>query len=414
MVAPFNPIISLTISSIAKSLLPSASTAMYLLYQSQISTAEAKIKSPDQKIKISELDKLEAFNIANYVEARSDNFAFTELQQQIGHAFSKKELTFFAGVELKYQDKPNLFKNNMLIEFAVYHHLTALNNILDNCDFKSHPDITQQTLTYTDINQKNLLNHACRARGVIGNKTTKKIVDIYVDNLDKETLLSSIDKYIFTLPEEQFLKIANKIGYDNLIKIFENRLSSEEIKSEIAKYHSPDLLMKIGGEGFEKNTLVDYVILENKPELIHALNEGQDIQFSQETVYDTSDLINFIKQGYGIQVNKQIADEMKQHEFSITEKSNVYKTTDDSTLFGMIADKHTLKTLPKDLGKQIFKEFKDETVIENFLHNLEFCKKYISKKTSLAKIDEKPLDLISDPEIAKPKFVKKTKDKIEL
>ena len=139
--------------------------------------------------------------------------------------------------------------------------------------------------------------------------------------------------------------------------------------------------MKKDGAGFEKNTLVDYVILENKPELIHAINEGQNIQISQETVYDTADLINFIKQGYGIQINKQIADKMEQYEFSITKKPNVYRTTDDSTLFGMIADKHTLKTLPEDLGKQIFDGFKDETTLKNFLNNLKSCKKYILEQS---------------------------------
>jgi len=377
MIAPFCSIFGNIPTIIAsKTFLPSISTAIYLL--SQISTTEAKIKSPDQKIKITELDKMEALTIANYVEANSDNFDFKELQKIIGHGFSKKEFTFFAGVELKYQDKANQFKNNMLIELAVFHNLKTLSAVLDNCDFKSYPDIAEQTLTYTDINQKNLLNHACRARGVIGDNLTKKIVDIYVDNLDKETLLSVVDKYIFTLPEEQFLKIANKIGHENLAKIFESKLSAKEIKAEISKYHSPDLLMKKDGAGFEKNTLVDYVILENKPELIHAMNEGQNIQISQETVYDTSDLVNFIKQGYGIQINKQIADEMEQHEFSITKKPNVYRTTDDSTLFGMIADKHTLKTLPKDLGKEIFDGFKDETTLKNFLNNLKYCKKYIS------------------------------------
>ena len=342
-------------SLLAPQSLFSISTAMCFLYLSQIpETAEAK-KTSRPRIKPKLHDQYLALNLGIFVNKNRGEFDAKKFKAESGLDISPKQFTWLAGIEFEHQDQPNLFKNNILTYYTLFHHLKTLSGILDNCDFKKYPDIAEETLTHRDINKKNLLNHVCRSRGVIGDNLTKKIVDIYVDSLDKKALLSAVDKFIFTLPEEQFLKIANKIGRENLTKNFSGKLSSKKIKAEISKYHSPHLLMKKSGDGYEKNTLL-----------------------IQQIISDPLELIEKIKAGFGVQISQEIAEKMQsQHGFSIADRPNVYITSGD-TLFGIIADKHTYKTLSAQDQQKASKIFQNVTILENFLANLKSCKKHIS------------------------------------
>jgi hypothetical protein len=112
---------------------------------------------------------------------KNNKFIFKELN------IDRLIFTKFVGAEFSDGNPDrNQFKNNILIESVAFQNLRLLNNILDNCDFKSNKELTKNTLSYRDINGLNFLNHVFRNRGAIGNSLSNKIIDIYVENLDKK------------------------------------------------------------------------------------------------------------------------------------------------------------------------------------------------------------------------------------
>jgi hypothetical protein len=354
MLTPWLSGISLTA---IKALTPAIYSGAFLLFLEQTITTEAK-KTSYKSIEPTENDKNIATALASHVNLNSAIFDPEKFKKETGVILSPEQFIWLAGIEYGGANRPNSFKNNILIEFAVFHHLDALNEILKNCDFKKYPSLARQTLTYKDVNQKNLLNHVCSARGVIGDILTTKIVDIYVDSLDKDTLLTAVDKFIFTLPEEQFLKIANKIGFENLAKISENKLSAKEIKKEISIYHPPQTLMKKNGYGFKKNVLV-----------------------VQKIISDPDELISLIEKGFGMQITQEMSDKLKKRGFLVDERQNVFITTGD-TLMGIVADRHTFQAMSQDDKIEMSNTYTNQTIFRNLLKNLRNNIKHISQNNA--------------------------------
>jgi hypothetical protein len=169
---------------------------------------------------------------------KNNKFIFKELN------IDRLIFTKFVGAEFSDGNPDrNQFKNNILIESVAFQNLRLLNNILDNCDFKSNKELTKNTLSYRDINGLNFLNHVFRNRGAIGNSLSNKIIDIYVENLDKKTLLESLDNFVLTLPPEQFKKIADKVGVENLQK-FNHKINAKKLKKLFLNITLPIFYLK--------------------------------------------------------------------------------------------------------------------------------------------------------------------------
>ena len=286
---------------------------------------------------------------------KNNKFIFKELN------IDRLIFTKFVGAEFSDGNPDrNQFKNNILIESVAFQNLRLLNNILDNCDFKSNKELTKNTLSYRDINGLNFLNHVFRNRGAIGNSLSNKIIDIYVENLDKKTLLESLDNFVLTLPPEQFKKIADKVGVENLQK-FNHKINAKKIKKTISKYHSPDILFKKNYQGYEKTTLL-MNSFESNPLVLKEL----------------------IKRGYGVQITPEIEEEFKKIGFSIKGKSGVYVTS-GNTFSGKLPDTQTYNMLSDEIKTEMLKHYENETVLSNFLKNLKANQKHLAQqKTSFS------------------------------
>ena len=368
--------------------------ALGALYLAQNFPSIESKKTP--KLEISDNDKFQSYNFFLKTRGYFASYAKSgfELGQVNFHPTEKSKVDFLKRFGMEYKDQSakisNPFQNSPLIEYVAQHDLN-LYKILDNCDFKSNPQITKNALTYQDANGLNFLNHATRNRGALGNKLTAKIVDIYVDNLDKETLLKSLDKFVLTLPPEQFKKIADKIGIENLQKISEKGIAKKTIKSEISKYHSPDIFPRMANKEY--------------PDL-----DG----YHQTTIIRQSTNPQEVKSLIGNGLSVQIDEETRAQMFKSSEKipSNVY-VNKGASLSGVVATKATFNKLTED-QKINFKATFDitQTVLENSLKNLENNRKFLAQqKTSFSslKIENKeptksPLkpSIQSSREISKP------------
>jgi hypothetical protein len=317
---------------------------------------------------------------SNYDSTRED-FDLRKTLKQL-KLNNKLRFTELVGVEL--DDSNNPFKNNILIQFVVFHKLKILEGILDNCDFKSDRQLTAKTLSYRDDTGLNLLNHACRNRGAVGNNLSDKIIDVYVNNLDKETLLKSLDKFVLTLPPEQFKKIADKVGVESLQEIFktkkDRKINKKEIREAISAYHSPDILVRKNGVGYEGKTLMNKI--ESDPSLLIAM----------------------INMGYGVQITPKIKEQFKKIKPDIEESPNIYFTSGD-TYSGKLPDINTFRKLDNEAKQNFLKHVEPETVSSNFLKNLKANQKYLYDKqnpfsASRAK-DKEPSSNPSSPEVSK-------------
>lgn len=263
----------------------------------------------------------------------------------------------------------NPFRNSPFIEYAVFHNLN-LDKILDFCDFKSNPQITKDALTYKDVNGLNLINHAMRNRVALGNKLTAKIVDIYVENLDKKTILESLDKFVLTLPPEQFKKIVDKVGAEDLQKIIERKnkgkINERIIRQEISKYHSPDIFPSLSDSTFSD---------------LDGYNLATIVKGSTQ---NPSKILSFVKDGNTVQIGKAMMLEIDQNpqikEQLLSLNHNNIFISESSFHNGILATKSTLKRLSAE-EKESFKEEFDisQTALENFIKNLKVNREYLKQ-----------------------------------
>ena len=330
-------------------------------------------------------DQQEKFNAAILYSRilASPEINLVKMRRSTPFLTSKLKFTKLVGIEFVDQvyTTKNSFKNNILISAVAFHQLKALNNILDNCDFKSDKQLTNDILSYRDRSGLNLLNHVCGNRGTIGDNLSNKIIDIYVENLDKKTLLESLDKFVLTLPPEQFKKIADKVGIENLQKIGTN-ITKQDIKRKISTYHSPNIFLKKNGKGYEQNTLMNKI--ESHPLALKTM----------------------IEMGYGVQITPEIASKFDQIEFAITGKPGVYTTTGD-TFSGKLPDIYTYKALSYANKKEMLKYYEPKTVLSNFLENSKANKKYLAQQKnsfSATRMEAgKPSPAPSSPQVSSEK-----------
>ncbi len=387
---------SYLVASLSKPLL----NAMTLLSLGAIFklTESKKINTPS--LEISESDKIESYKtlmqISQYFDdqKKGNIYDFSKLGFDPIKLLEKLGTPYNNGSEGNTRKDTNIFKNNPLIEYAVFHNLD-LYKILDNCDFKSSPEITRKALTYKDINGLNLINHASRNRVALGDKLTARIVDIYVDNLDKESLIKSLDKFVLTLPPEQFQKIANKVGIENLQKIIGKKFNKKIINSEISKYHSPDIFPTLPDpsrddlDGYDKATIVKGST-QDPLEIMRQVKAGNSVQISRNMMQE-------------IEKNSKIKEELSLN--SIRDKIYISQS---SFYNGILATKHTFSKL-SERDKQSFQEEFDisQSACENFLKNLKANQEYLASKlnpfsASRAK-GKKPSSDPSSPEVSKQK-----------
>jgi hypothetical protein len=177
---------------------------------------------------------------------------------------------------------------------------------------------------------------------------------------------------VLTLPPEQFKKIADKVGVENLQK-FNHKINAKKIKKTISKYHSPDILFKKNYQGYEKTTLL-MNSFESNPLVLKEL----------------------IKRGYGVQITPEIEEEFKKIGFSIKGKSGVYVTS-GNTFSGKLPDTQTYNMLSDEIKTEMLKHYENETVLSNFLKNLKANQKHLAQqKTSFSS------SRVSDSPSAKP------------
>ncbi len=333
-------------------------------------------------------DQQEKFNAAMLYSRilASPKIDLLKMRRSTPFLTSKLKFTKLVGIEFVDQvyTTNNSFKNNILISAVAFHQLKALNNILDNCDFKSDKHLTKDILSYRDSSGLNLLNHVCGNRGAIGNNLSNRIIDIYVENLDKKTLLESLDKFVLTLPPEQFKKIADKVGIENLQKIGTN-ITKKDIKKKISTYHSPNIFFKKNGNGYEQKTLMNSI--ETNPLSLKAM----------------------IQMGYGVQITPEIEEKFKKIGFATKEKSNVYITTGD-TFSGKLPDINTYKILSDENKKKMLEYYENETALGDFSKNLKANKEYLAQqKTSFSARrvgDKEPSPTTSSPKVSSKKSKK--------
>ena len=169
-------------------------------------------------------DQQEKFNAAILYSRilASPEIDLVKMRRSTPFLTSKLKFTKLVGIEFVDQvyTTNNSFKNNILISAVAFHQLKAINNILDNCDFKSDKQLTNDILSYLDRSGLNLLNHVCGNRGTIGDNLSNKIIDIYVENLDKKTLLESLSlQYSAFFASNRSFSI-NSFGTDLRILIY--------------------------------------------------------------------------------------------------------------------------------------------------------------------------------------------------
>jgi hypothetical protein len=283
-----------------------------------------------------------------------DNFDFKKLK------LSRRKFTEMVGEEII--DPRDHFKNNILITAAVFHQNKMLNNILDNCDFSSDPQIAEKVLTYKDANGLNLLQHACRNSIAMGDKLVERIIDIYTKNLNKEILFKSIDKFILTLPENHLKKIVKVLGIETLKSILDQKFDENEIKNTISQYHSPNVLKKTKGMGYEKTTVANNVVMDE-------FYDNQD---------NIEQLKKSIKFGYGMQITSVVVEKLEKIGFSIAEFPNVYVTAGSHN--GRLADTFTISKFNENSLKSARVRFTETSALKSFEKNLKSNMEFLLKK----------------------------------
>ena len=386
-----------SISPLLATLSKSAFSALSALCLGAIfHNAESK-KIKASSLEIPERDKFESYKTLMKLTQYSDdqqkgkiydfselNFNPVDLLKQLGTQYNN-------GSEDKTRKDTNFFKNSPLIEYAVFHVLD-LYKILDYCDFKSNPQITKNSLIHQDVNGLNFINHAMRNRVALGNKLTAKIVDIYVDNLDDKTLLKSLDKFVLTLPPEQFKKIADKVGIKNLQKIIRKKeLNEKIIRQEISKYHSPEIFRSFSS-------------------FLHEDLDGYDKSTVAKKLNTPLEVLNSVKDGNSVQIGKIMMSEIiSKHEeirkklISQPNSKKIMFINEASFVDGILATRETFEALKTKEDKIVFKEMFDtsKTAVEDFVENLKANRKYLEQQKNLfsaSRVGDTPSSKPSSPE----------------
>lgn len=349
-----------------------------LTYFQTVDGAETQIlMSEEQKA-------MKIYSIAGDYFIKKSRKDFPQTLLQHPHIFTK-----YMGI--KYGDiQQNPFKNSALVELAVFHNNEALNSILDYCNFKMNTEITKQVLSYKDINGVNLLGHAIRNRIAMGNKLSNRIIDIYIDNLDKNDLLKNLDEFVLTLPTKQFKKILSKVGAQSMKDFLESKTIDQSRIDEVLaqNYHSPEVLIpkKIKEDktsDMYQHTTVTKGSSKNPDDIKKLISQGFHVQITQtmyQQIHDSEDGESFLK-------NRQ----------------NIYLTP-VGTANGIIATQKTLDVLTKNGAheevKEFLKCFDTKSASQELTENLERNKKLLAKKL------EKP-----SPEPNAPSATKTNKQK---
>jgi len=310
-----------------------------------------KIKPFEPTAKDSQMAFSLYYNVINYPQTSSTKISAIEYTKLLGIEKIPTDA-----------DKVDIFRNSILTELAVFHNRN-LAIILDKCDFKSNPELTKYILSYQEANGLNFLNIATRNRIAIGNQLTAKVLDIYVDNLDKETLLKSLDKFVLTLPPEQLKKIIDKVGGKELLeKMDKEKLKKSEIKEAISVFHSPNIFPRLKNkgqtefefDGYDRSTVVERI--SDSQRAYELISRGNLFQVNEKLM---KELIS--KQG-------MTEDQIKKHPAIFLSLKNDFT--------GLLAGKKT----NGEIDSFLYGKFDtSETALENFTKNLHENKKFLER-----------------------------------
>lgn len=291
------------------------------------------------------------YNVINFPKTSSSKISAIEYTKLVGVEKIPTEV-----------GKVDIFRNSILTELAVFHNRNLV-IILDKCDFKSNPELTKYILSYQEANGLNLLNIAIRNRIAIGNQIIEKVVDSYVDNLDKETLLKSLDKFVLTLPPEQLKKIIDKVGGAELLEKFgKEKLKKSEIKEAISVFHSPNIFPRLKNkgqtefefDGYDRSTVVERIL--DSQRAYELINRGNLFQVNEKLM---KELIS--KQGMS-------EDQIKKHPAVFLSLKNDFT--------GLLAGKKT----NGEIDSFLYGKFDtSETALENFIKNLRNNRKFLEE-----------------------------------
>jgi len=294
-----------------------------------------------------------------------------ENQRPFPKELEKNPHIFTKYIGIKYgSDSENPFHNSVLTEMAVFHHNEALNKILDKCNFKTHPQITIETLSHKDINGVNLLGHAIRNRIAMGNKLSNRIIDIYIDNLDKNDLLKNLNEFVLTLPTKQFKKILSKVGAQSMKDFLESKTIDQSRIDEVLaqNYHSPEVLIPKKIKGDETSDMYQH----------STVTKGSS--------KNPDDIKKLILQGFHVQITKKMYQQIRDGEDGenfLKNRQNIYLTP-VGTVNGIIATQKTLDVLTKNGDpeevKEFLKCFYTKSASQELTENLEKNKKFLAKK----------------------------------
>ena len=281
--------------------------------------------------------------------------------------------------------KKDVFRNSILTELAVFHNRN-LAIVLDKCDFKSNPELTKYILSYQEANGLNFLNIATRNRVALGDQLTAKIINIYSDNLDKDTLLKSLDKFVLTLPSDQFKKIVDKVGgLEVLNKFYKEKFTKSEIKEVISVFHSPNIFPRFQNKGSHD---LDY--------------DGYDRSTVVEKIKDPERAYDLIQGGNPFQVNGKLMQDLISNQLMTDDEIKKHPAiflSINNSFSGLLAGPKVNGDVESILHEQFDTS---QTSLQNFVNNLQENKKFL-KESYLQKTDEVSPSLdVKSPQFKQP------------
>lgn len=300
------------------------------------------------------------FNIIHFPRTSSNNIPEIEYTKLVG---VEKKLPVGGRVDI--------FRNSILTELVAFHNRNLF-TVLEKCDFKSSPELTKYILSYQEANGLNLLNIAIRNRIAIGNQIMEKVVDTYVDNLDKKILLKSLDKFVLTLPPDQLRKIIDKVGGEELLEKFgKEKLKKSEIKKVISVFHSPNIFPRLKNKG---QTEFEF--------------DGYDRSTVVNMVHDSEKAYDLIKNGNLFQVNdklmKELISEMGMTEDEIKKHPYIYLSIKND-FSGLLAGRKPDGNVDPFLHGKFDTS---QTALENFVKNVQDNQRFLKENFS-EKVKEK-------------------------
>lgn len=134
-----------------------------------------------------------------------------------------------------------------------------MNEVGDQELLKAHPDLTKRFLNSCDNKGINFLEMSSRFYGIMPEKLLKKVVSLYAENAEPESI--KLTPAILSLPEPLFNSLSGKIDKTNKEEFTKPSASEKEIyKKIVASRKEVDLspLTIYVKEGYENSVAVNF------------------------------------------------------------------------------------------------------------------------------------------------------------